>query len=69
MLIITLTINTISKQCVEVDAVIELDLVSALQVSVFPEVIFTKAGKILYREKGILLINDSVPLCPGSAFV
>lgn len=50
------------KQCVAVDAVVELDLVSALQVSVFPEVIFTKAGKILYREKGNLLINDCVPL-------
>ncbi|KAH7547647.1 hypothetical protein FEM48_Zijuj01G0332000 [Ziziphus jujuba var. spinosa] len=42
-----------SPRCVAVDAVVELDLVSALQVSVFPEVIFTKAGKILYREKAI----------------
>ncbi|OUZ99306.1 hypothetical protein BVC80_717g26 [Macleaya cordata] len=40
-----------SPRCVAVDAVVELDLVSALKVSVFPEVIFTKAGKILYREK------------------
>ncbi|KAK6930407.1 hypothetical protein RJ641_004501 [Dillenia turbinata] len=42
-----------SPRCVAIDAVVELDLVSALQVSVFPEVIFTKAGKILYREKDI----------------
>lgn len=40
------------KQCVAIDAVTEHDLVSALQVSVFPEIMFTKAGKILYREKG-----------------
>lgn len=44
----------IDKQCVAVDANTEFDLVSALQVSVFPEIIFTKAGKILYREKGII---------------
>lgn len=48
----------ITKQCVSIDANVELDLVSALQVSVFPELIFTKAGKILYREKG------EVPHCP-----
>ncbi|XAR64532.1 hypothetical protein NMG60_11008258 [Bertholletia excelsa] len=42
-----------SPRCVAVDAVVELDLVSALHVSVFPELIFTKAGKILYREKAI----------------
>ncbi|KAL1221176.1 Thioredoxin-like fold domain-containing protein MRL7L [Cardamine amara subsp. amara] len=42
-----------SPRCVAVDAVVETDLASALQVSVFPEIIFTKAGKILYREKGI----------------
>lgn len=39
-------------QCVAVDAVVEVDLVSALKVSIFPEMVFTKAGKILYREKG-----------------
>ncbi|BBH08655.1 Thioredoxin superfamily protein [Prunus dulcis] len=39
--------------CIAVDAVTEHDLVSALKVSVFPEIIFTKAGKILYREKAI----------------
>lgn len=43
-------------QCVAIDAVVETDLVSALKVSVFPEIIFTKAGKILYREKGNFLI-------------
>ncbi|KAL6275083.1 hypothetical protein ACE6H2_025775 [Prunus campanulata] len=42
-----------SPRCIAVDAVTEHDLVSALQVSVFPEIIFTKAGKILYREKAI----------------
>lgn len=42
-----------SPRCVAVDAVVEVELVSALQVSVFPEIIFTKAGKILYREKAI----------------
>ncbi|CAA7045537.1 unnamed protein product [Microthlaspi erraticum] len=41
-----------SPRCVAVDAVVETDLVSALKVSAFPEIIFTKAGKILYREKG-----------------
>lgn len=40
-----------SPRCVAIDAVVEDDLVSALKVSVFPELIFTKAGKILYREK------------------
>ncbi|XP_020252196.1 uncharacterized protein LOC109829513 isoform X1 [Asparagus officinalis] len=40
-----------SPRCVAVDAVIEEELVSALQVSVFPEIIFTKAGKILHRDK------------------
>lgn len=35
-----------------VDAVVEEELASALQVSVFPEILFTKAGKILHRDKG-----------------
>ncbi|KAK6138603.1 hypothetical protein DH2020_027656 [Rehmannia glutinosa] len=48
----------ISKQCVAIDANTELDLVSALQVSVFPELIFTKAGKILYREKAIRTADE-----------
>ncbi|XP_065860865.1 LOW QUALITY PROTEIN: thioredoxin-like fold domain-containing protein MRL7L, chloroplastic [Euphorbia lathyris] len=42
-----------SPRCVAIDAVVETDLVSALKVSNFPEIIFTKAGKILYREKVI----------------
>ncbi|XP_004287186.1 PREDICTED: uncharacterized protein LOC101305502 [Fragaria vesca subsp. vesca] len=42
-----------SPRCVAIDAVTEHYLVSALQVSVYPELIFTKAGKILYREKEI----------------
>lgn len=42
-----------SPRCVAIDAVVDCDLASALKVSVFPELIFTKAGKILYREKGI----------------
>ncbi|XP_019452576.1 PREDICTED: uncharacterized protein LOC109354491 [Lupinus angustifolius] len=40
-----------SPRCVALDAVIETELVAALRVSVFPEVIFTKAGKILFRDK------------------
>ncbi|GAB2227837.1 hypothetical protein Droror1_Dr00009664 [Drosera rotundifolia] len=40
-----------SPRCVAIDAVVECDLVSRLKVSSFPELIFTKAGKILYREK------------------
>lgn len=47
-----------SPRCVAIDAVIEVDLVSALQVPVFPELIFTKAGKILYREKAIRSANE-----------
>ncbi|PRQ46003.1 hypothetical protein RchiOBHm_Chr2g0084441 [Rosa chinensis] len=42
-----------SPRCIAIDAVTEHDLVSALQVSVYPEIIFTKAGKILYRDKAI----------------
>ncbi|KAJ0093371.1 hypothetical protein Patl1_26684 [Pistacia atlantica] len=41
-----------------VDANVEHELVSALQVSIFPEVIFTKAGKILYREKAIRTADE-----------
>ncbi|KAF5957034.1 hypothetical protein HYC85_004259 [Camellia sinensis] len=44
--------------CVAIDAVVELDLVSALQVSIFPELIFTKAGKILYCEKAIQTADE-----------
>lgn len=40
-------------KCVAIDAVVETELVAALQVSIFPEIIFTKAGKILFRDKGI----------------
>lgn len=40
-----------SPRCVALDAVAETELVAALRVSVFPEIIFTKAGKILFREK------------------
>lgn len=40
-----------SPRCVAIDAVVECDLVSTLGVSIFPELIFTKAGKILHREK------------------
>ncbi|CAJ1977695.1 unnamed protein product [Sphenostylis stenocarpa] len=42
-----------SPRCVAIDAVVETELVDALQVSVFPEIIFTKAGKILFRDKVI----------------
>lgn len=47
-----------SPRCVAVDAVVETDLVSALRVSVFPEIIFTKAGKILYRERAIRTADE-----------
>ncbi|XP_073000525.1 thioredoxin-like fold domain-containing protein MRL7L homolog, chloroplastic isoform X1 [Typha latifolia] len=40
-----------SPRCVGIDACVEHDLVDALQVSVFPEILFTKAGKILHRDK------------------
>ncbi|XP_073044067.1 thioredoxin-like fold domain-containing protein MRL7L, chloroplastic [Primulina eburnea] len=47
-----------SPRCVAIDAVVELDLVSALRVSIFPELIFTEAGKILYREKAIRTADE-----------
>uniref|UniRef100_A0A5B7BTN9 Uncharacterized protein n=1 Tax=Davidia involucrata TaxID=16924 RepID=A0A5B7BTN9_DAVIN len=47
-----------SPRCVAIDAVVELDLVSALKVSGFPEIIFTKAGRILYREKAIRTADE-----------
>ncbi|CAA0833935.1 Thioredoxin superfamily protein [Striga hermonthica] len=47
-----------SPRCVAIDANTEHDLVSALQVSVFPELIFTKAGKIIYREKAIKTADE-----------
>ncbi|KMZ60405.1 Thioredoxin superfamily protein [Zostera marina] len=40
-----------SPRCVAVDAVVQHDLVEALKVSTYPEIIFTKAGKILHRDK------------------
>ncbi|KAJ4845202.1 Thioredoxin-like fold domain-containing protein mrl7l, chloroplastic [Turnera subulata] len=42
-----------APRCLAIDAAVETELVSALKVSVFPEVIFTKTGKILYREKAV----------------
>lgn len=42
-----------SPRCVAIDAVVETELVAALRVSSFPEITFTKAGKILFREKAI----------------
>ncbi|GFQ04722.1 hypothetical protein PHJA_002616200 [Phtheirospermum japonicum] len=47
-----------SPRCVAIDANTELDLVSALQVSLFPELIFIKAGKIVYREKAIRTADE-----------
>ncbi|KAE8658074.1 putative disease resistance RPP13-like protein 1-like isoform X1 [Hibiscus syriacus] len=47
-----------SPRCVAVDAVVEDDLVSALNVSGFPEIIFTKAGKILYRERAVRTADE-----------
>ncbi|XP_078434657.1 thioredoxin superfamily protein isoform X2 [Wolffia australiana] len=40
-----------SPRCAAVDAVVEQDLASVLGVSNFPEIVFTKAGKILHRDK------------------
>ncbi|CAO2828747.1 unnamed protein product [Amaranthus hypochondriacus] len=42
-----------SPRCIAIDAVVDCDLAAALKVSTFPELIFTKSGKILYREKAI----------------
>ncbi|KAG0476696.1 hypothetical protein HPP92_013537 [Vanilla planifolia] len=39
-----------SPRCVAVDAIVEDELAGLLQVSIFPEIIFTKAGKILHRD-------------------
>ncbi|KAL8199617.1 hypothetical protein R6Q57_013185 [Mikania cordata] len=47
-----------SPRCVAIDAVVECDLVSTLQVSEFPELIFTKTGKILHREKEIRTADE-----------
>ncbi|CAN1168831.1 Thioredoxin-like fold domain-containing protein MRL7L, chloroplastic [Linum perenne] len=47
-----------SPRFVAVDAVVETDLVSALKVSQFPEVIFSKAGRVLYREKEIRTADE-----------
>ncbi|RWR73293.1 thioredoxin-like fold domain-containing protein MRL7L, chloroplastic [Cinnamomum micranthum f. kanehirae] len=47
-----------SPRCVAIDAVVEDELASALGVSVFPELIFTKAGKIMYREKVIRTADE-----------
>lgn len=55
----SLTFFVILK-CVAVDAVVETELVAALKVSVFPEIIFTKAGKILFREKGIASYHTEI---------
>uniref|UniRef100_A0ACD5TLZ0 Uncharacterized protein n=1 Tax=Avena sativa TaxID=4498 RepID=A0ACD5TLZ0_AVESA len=42
-----------SPRCVAVDACSEPDLVAALKVSGFPELLFTNAGRILHREKAV----------------
>lgn len=47
-----------SPRCVAVDAVIEEELASALQVSAFPEILFTHAGKILHRDKVVRSAED-----------
>ncbi|XP_062181656.1 thioredoxin-like fold domain-containing protein MRL7L homolog, chloroplastic [Phragmites australis] len=45
--------NLPSPRCVAVDACAEPDLVDALKVSGFPEILFTNAGRIIHREKVI----------------
>ncbi|KAM0946461.1 putative thioredoxin-like domain-containing protein MRL7/MRL7L [Dioscorea sansibarensis] len=47
-----------SPRCVAVDAVVEDELASVLKVSKFPEIIFTKAGKILHRDKVVRTGDD-----------
>ncbi|KAL2896649.1 Thioredoxin-like fold domain-containing protein MRL7L chloroplastic [Bienertia sinuspersici] len=47
-----------SPRCVAIDAIVDCDLVSALNVSTFPELIFIKTGKIVYREKDIRLADE-----------
>ncbi|CAA7396596.1 unnamed protein product [Spirodela intermedia] len=47
-----------SPRCAAVDAVVEQDLASALRVSIFPEIIFTKAGKILHRDKVVRTADE-----------
>ncbi|CAN0877393.1 Thioredoxin-like fold domain-containing protein MRL7L, chloroplastic [Linum grandiflorum] len=47
-----------SPRCVAVDAVVETDLASALKVSKFPEVVFSKAGRVLYREREIRTADE-----------
>ncbi|EPS71745.1 hypothetical protein M569_03014, partial [Genlisea aurea] len=47
-----------SPRCVAVDANRDHDLACALGVSIFPELIFTKAGKILYRERGMRTADE-----------
>ncbi|KAK1696402.1 hypothetical protein QYE76_013099 [Lolium multiflorum] len=42
-----------SPRCVAVDACAEPDLVAALKVFSFPELLFTNAGRILHREKAV----------------
>lgn len=70
-----------SPRCVAIDAVVECDLVSTLGVSVFPELIFTKVGKIYHREKEIRTAEElskmmaffyygaAKPPCLGDTFV
>ncbi|GJM88611.1 hypothetical protein PR202_ga04690 [Eleusine coracana subsp. coracana] len=43
--------NLPSPRCVAVDACAEPDLVEALKVSGFPEILFTNAGRIIHRDK------------------
>ncbi|TVU01074.1 hypothetical protein EJB05_53485 [Eragrostis curvula] len=43
--------NLPSPRCVAVDACAEPDLVDALKVSGFPEVLFTNAGRIIHRDE------------------
>lgn len=47
-----------SPRCVAVDACVDHDLVDALQVSCFPEILFTHAGKILHRDKVVRTADE-----------
>ncbi|KAG8068692.1 hypothetical protein GUJ93_ZPchr0005g15372 [Zizania palustris] len=54
--------NLPSPRCVAVDACAEPDLVEVLNVSGFPEVLFTNAGRIIHRDKGISMSHRGIML-------
>ncbi|KAJ3671502.1 hypothetical protein LUZ60_007581 [Juncus effusus] len=43
--------NYPSPRCVGIDACVELELIEALKITTYPEILFTQSGKILHRDK------------------